>query len=398
MVEASYVGTRGVWWPAAALSALNALSVSDLAKYGFTVGNTADSALLTPQIGQLTAAQISTLAAKGVFLPYSNFPGSQTVRQSLYPYPQYSQGITATGTSINPSNAPLGNTWYDALQIVATKRLSHGLTLNANYTFSKTLDLMSSPDIFNRDLGKNYSVNDLPQQFRLSAEYRTPRPKGGIAFLSNKIVSNVLGDWAVGTYLQYQSAPALVRPASTSSFPISNYLGRGPGSEQLIPGMSPWSIDWTDLSGVHHTDPLNINCKCFDPTRTQVLNPNAWVNVPDGQWANNFNTIRDFRGIRYPTENMNIGRTFRIKERVSLNVRVEFANAFNRLQLPQVNSAPNSLTKVTTQTQPGTYQGAITGGFGVIGGAAAGFAGPAPFPIAGTSGYRTGLLVGRLQF
>ena len=95
---------------------------------------------------------------------------------------------------------------------------------------------------------------------------------------------------------------------------------------------------------------------------------------------------------------MNFGRTFRIKERVTLNVRVEFANAFNRLQLPQVNSAPNSLTKVTTQTAPGIYQGAITGGFGVIGGAAAGFAGPAPFPIAGTSGYRTGLLVGRLQF
>ena len=245
VIEASYVGTRGVWWPAAALSALNALSVSDLARYGFTVGNPADSALLTPQIGQLTAAQASTLASRGVFLPYSNFPTNQTVRQSLLPYPQYT---VIAGAGISPANAPLGNTWYDALQIVGTKRLSHGLTLNANYTFSKTLDLMSSPDIFNRDLGKNYSVNDLPHQFRLSAEYRTPRLKGGTPFLSNKIVSNVLGDWAVGTYLQYQSAPALPRPASTSSFPISNYLGRGPGAEQLIPGMSPWSIDWTDLN------------------------------------------------------------------------------------------------------------------------------------------------------
>ena len=404
VLEASYVGARGVWWPASALSALNALSVSDLARYGFTVGNTDDSKLLTPQIGQLTAGQLSTLASKGVFLPYGNFPLNQTVRQSLYPYPQYSQGITATGTGINPANAPLGNTWYDALQIQVTKRLSHGLTLNANYTYSKTLDLMSSPDIFNRSLGKNYSANDLPNQFRLSAEYRTPRPKGGLAFLSNRVVSNVLGDWAIGTYLQYQSAPALVRPTSTSSFPISNYLGRGPGAEQLAidpatgKAMSPWSVDWTDLSGVHHTDPLDVNCKCFDPTRTQVLNPNAWVNVPDGQWANNFTTLRDFRGIRYPTENMNVGRTFRIKERVTLNVRVEFSNAFNRLQLPQPNSSPNSLTKVTTQSQPGIYQGAITGGFGVIGGAPAGFGTTAPFPIAGTSGYRTGLLVGRLQF
>jgi hypothetical protein len=400
VVEASYVGNRGTWWPAAGLTALNALSPSDLAKYGFTVGNTADSALLTQPIQSLTATQLSTLAARGVVLPYSNFPLNQTVRQSLFPYPQYS---VIAGAGISPTNAPLGNTWYDALQIQVTKRLSHGLTLNANYTFSKTLDLMTSPDIFNRDLGKNYSANDLPHQFRLSAEYRTPRLHGS-GLLGNKVLSNVLGDWAIGTYLQYQSAAVLGRPASTSAFPISNYLGRGPGAEQLAidpttgKQMSPWSVDWTDLSGVHHTDPLNINCKCFDPTRTQVLNPNAWVNVPDGQWANSFTTIRDFRGFRYPTENMNIGRTFRVKERVTLNVRVEFANAFNRLQLPQPNSSPNSLTKVTTQTTPGIYQGAITGGFGVVGGAPAGFGATAPFPIAGTSGYRTGLLVGRLQF
>jgi hypothetical protein len=326
------------------------------------------------------------------------------VRQSLYPFPQYSQGITATGTSINPANAPLGNTWYDALQTVVTKRLSHGLTLNANYTYSKTLDLMSSPDIFNRSLGKNYSINDLPHQFRLSAEYRTPRLKGGNAFLSNKMVSTVLGDWAIGTYLQYQSAQLLGRPASTSLTPISNYLGRGPGPAQQVidpatgKPMSPWSVDWTDLNGVHHTDPLDINCKCFDPTRTQVLNPAAWVNVPDGQWANNFTSVRDFRGFRYPTENMNFGRTFRIKERVSLNVRVEFSNAFNRLQLPQPNSTATFGTKITTQTQPGIYQGAITGGFGAVGGGAGAFGTVVPLPIAGTSGYRTGLLVGRLQF
>ena len=62
--------------------------------------------------------------------------------------------------------------------------------------------------------------------------------------------------------------------------------------------MNPWSVDWTDLNGVHHTDPLDINCHCFDPTKTQVLNPKAWTNVPDGQWANDFSSIRGFRGFR----------------------------------------------------------------------------------------------------
>ena len=76
--------------------------------------------------------------------------------------------------------------------------------------------------------------------------------------------------------------------------------------------MSPWSVDWTDNNGVHHTDPLDINCHCFDPTKTQVLNPAAWTNVPNGQFAANESSIRSFRGIRIPVENANFSRNFRI--------------------------------------------------------------------------------------
>jgi hypothetical protein len=252
---------------------------------------------------------------------------------------------------------------------------------------------MSSPDIFNRDLGKNLSANDLPNQFRLSAEYRTPRPKG-ISVLSNRVVSMVLGDWTLGTYLQYQSAPILGRPNSSGSVPINQYLGRGPGPAQLKRDangnpMNPWSVDWTDYSGNHHTDPIDINCHCFDPTKTQVLNPAAWTNVPDGQWANDFGSLRYYRGFRYPTENLNVGRTFKFKERVTLNVRVEFANAFNRTQLPQPNTGNGffqSAGSAITKQVGGPYNGLINGGFGSV------------VPITGTANSRTGLFVGRLQF
>jgi len=235
------------------------------------------------------------------------------------------------------------------------------------------------------------------------------------------IVSNILGDWAIGTYLQYQSASVLSRAASSGTgspaTPISQYLNRGPGAAQLKVDpatgqpMSPWAVNWIDQAGVLHPEPIDINCRCFDPTHLQVeqvdpnslsatsagtpngvfktggvLNQNVWLNVPDGQWANNFTTLRDFRGFRYPTENLNLGRTFRIKERVSLQVRVEFANAFNRLQLPNPSSAGTFGTQIVTQSAPGIYQGAITSGYGAI------------TPINGTSGFRTGLFVGRLTF
>ncbi len=82
-------------------------------------------------------AQRSTLASRGITgFPYADFPTNQTVRQSLFPFPQYNSNGLA--------GAPLGNTWYDSLQVNVTQRFSHGLSFNLNYNYSKNLDTMTS--------------------------------------------------------------------------------------------------------------------------------------------------------------------------------------------------------------------------------------------------------------
>jgi hypothetical protein len=305
----------------------------------------------------------------------------------MLPFPQYS-------STFAPTLAPLGNTWYDSLQVNVTKRYSHGLTLNANYTWSKTLDLMSSPDIFNRQLGKDLSGNDLPQQFRLTAEYQTPNlQKRGLPVLSNRVLAYILGDWGVGWYLQYQSATILGRPASVSSGgnPISQWLGRGPGSAQLQidpatgQPMSPWAVNWTDYNGVVHPEPIDINCRCFDPTKTLVLNPAAWQSIPDGQWAAQTSAIRYYRGIRHPTENFNLSRNFRFREgKIQLNLRAEFQNVFNRTILP--NPTTSGFTAQPTKQTTGANAGLYNAGFGTV------------VPLSGTSGSRSGTLIGRFTF
>jgi hypothetical protein len=378
VVEASYVGNRGVWWSAGALTSFNDISESLLAKYGFTVGDPNDRALLISQVGNLSAAQKATLAARGFNLPWAAFPATQTVRQAIRPFPQFN-------TSINPTVAPLGKTWYDALQVSVTKRYSHGLTLNANYTFSKALDLMSSPDVFNPGLGKNLSANDLPHQFRISAEYQTPRARKGTPVIGNPVVSYVLSGWGLGVYAQYQSAPLLGRPAAGSAQPISDWLGRGPGGAQIKAGVSPYSVNWTDLNGQVHTDPLDINCHCYDPTKTVVLNPAAWDSVPNGQWAADQSSIRWYRGIRTPQESANLSRTFRFKERYNLQIRLEVNNVFNRLILPQPTSGLANFA-----ANPTSVNGQYTGGFGTFGSLQTGAVVP--------GAQRSGLLVARFQF
>jgi hypothetical protein len=66
-----------------------------------------------------------------------------------------------------------------------------------------------------------------------------------------------------------------------------------------------------------------------------VLNPNAWTAVPNGQFAANQSSIRYYRGFRYPMENANFGRNFRLREKATLRLRVDWTNMFNRLELPQ---------------------------------------------------------------
>jgi hypothetical protein len=340
VVEVSYVGNRGFWQPTGGFQDFNALSEAAIAKYGFQVGNIADGNLLQQT---LTAANASTLAARGVILPYSNFPKNQTVLQSLKPFAQYNTGIA-------PS-APMGRSWYDALQINATKRYSHGLQLTANYTFSKNLAWASYPDVFNPKNGKDIVGGNPPQVMRVSFSYQTPRPAASLPVLGNRAVAWAVKDWQVAGALFYQTGTYLARPLSTGNNPISRWLGRGPGSAQLKQNadgsyMSPWAVNWTDLDGKVHAEPLDINCHCFDPEKTQVLNPAAWSNIPDGTWGVQTQQLPFFRNARRPAESANFARNFKFgpEGRFILQTRVEFTNIFNRKFVP----TPSGLNSTTT--------------------------------------------------
>lgn len=386
VLEASYVANRGAWWTANGLATLNALSQDTLRGRGFNdFTSPTEAALLTTLVSGLTAAQRSTLASRGITgLPYGNFPSTQTVRQSLLDYPQYNTNGLA--------GAPLGNTWYDSFQVNVTQRFSHGLSFNLNYNYSKNLDTMTSiSDVFNRGLSKNLSVWDQPTQLRLAGQYMVPRlSKSGLALVSNRFVSYMLSDWGLGVYLEYKSAIVLARPSSNGTTPLSQFLGRGPGGAQLKKDadgnlMNPWSVDWVDYSGTRRTDPIDVNCKCFDPTKTQVLNPAAWENIPNGQWGANQSSIRNFRGVRTPLENANFSRNFRLREKVNLNIRIEFNNIFNRTQLPSPTVAGNFATPPTKFTT-GPNAGLYSGGFGTLN------------VLSGTVTPRTGTYVARITF
>ncbi len=360
LVEASYVGNRGAWWNAAGLICTNCNTPQSLAAVGLNINNAADRTLLASPLNSALAV------SKGFGLPYPGFPAGNSVAQALRPYPQY-------GSITNWHWVPDGDTWYESLQVKATKRFTHGLEFDSNFTWAKQLTSGVEDDFgrgggvvindaFNRPNQKALSVFDQPFQFVFSGSYTTPKWGSGNRLTGNKVLSWVTRDWQIGTLLRYTSGLPIASPTSTNS--LATYLYQSTLFNR-VPGVPLFTED--------------LNCHCFDPNKNFVLNPAAWSNPAAGQWGTAAAYYSDYRYQRRPVENLSVGRVFRIKERASLQIRAEFTNAFNRTE-PNNPTATNALATQTTNSA-----GQTTAGFGYISTATAGTP-------------RQGQLIARFQF
>jgi len=332
MIEAAYVGNRGVWLNANNMVDLNALTPARLAQFGLNINSAADRTLLTSRLSS------AAVVARGFSAPYPTFPMNQTLAQSLRPFPQFS--------TISESLAPLGNQWYDSMQAKLTKRFSHGLNLQSALTWQKELTTAEGGpinDVFNRPNQKDLSQYSLPFVFANSFTYQFPFD----ALTQNKVVRSVVGGWTAGGLLRYQSGFPILAPCSNNG--LSSDLLRAASCitfDNRVSGQNPF-LD-------------NLNCHCFDPNKTFVLNPAAWSDPGAGNWGFGAPYYNDYRYQRRPEEDLSLSRTFRIRERATLNIRGEFFNVFNRTE---VNN-PTSTNAAATQSVSSTGQ--TISGFGYI--------------------------------
>ena len=375
VIDASYVANRGNWWRTSSLNAYNSLTPEFLKQqYGLDIYNAADRTILGAQIGQAAAGRFRNK------LPFSGFPTNFTVQRALTPFPQFGSLSSA---------APLGKTWYDSLQTKVTKRFSHGLDLTYSFTWAKELTLgaesdgglllgQSVNDVFNRDVNKQLSSFSRPFWNILALNYTVP------AWQVNPVLRYALSDWTLGTTLQYGSGQPIPVPGTAGNLTnLAQALGRGTRAER-VPGVPLFLAD--------------LNCHCFDPAETQVLNPAAWRDPGstydsagkqlsyNGTFSPSAAYYNDYRYRRVPRETLAFGRNFRIRERVNVQVRMEFTNPFNRTQIPNP-VATGYTTKISTKPAADGLRVNNTG-FGAI----------STLPGNAVAGERTGLLVARLTF
>ncbi|MGH9397515.1 MAG: carboxypeptidase regulatory-like domain-containing protein [Terriglobia bacterium] len=243
----------------------------------------------------------------------------------------------AIGYNAITTIAPRFNSNYNSLQVSVNRRVSHGLTLGAAYTYSKTLtnsstDRSTAPyDTYNfaDDYGPaNFSV---PQIFIANYVYDLPFFSG-----QQGLVGRALGGWEVSGITTFEAGFPLSFSQFNDPFRAADYC---PNEVPCIPGVFPGGI------GI---DPSVVTPR---PDRVAGVPLNRPATV--AEWFNTAaftDAIGHFgtsgRGIMQgPGRNdwdIAAIKNIKISERFSTQFRAEFFNAFNHTSFSSVSTNVDS--------------------------------------------------------
>jgi len=253
--------------------------------------------------------------------------------QNARAYPQYNAISTAYFDGI--SN-------YNALQLTAKKQMRHGLLVNANYAFSKTMDEITASGFAGGGAGRAEHGGALQNQFDPRSNYGPASlntthffngavvyeiPVGaGRAFLNRGGVLNAFfGGWEVSSLFQVHSG-----------LPFTPFVAGANNSGSLAGSWRPNRI------GTGTVADRTIN-QWFDPTAFVVPAPNTF-----GNSGRNI-----LYGPGYRNVNAALLKNFSIKmrsEQVRLQVKAEASNVLNHpnFGLPDAGIGDSSVGTITS--------------------------------------------------
>jgi len=333
-VTVAYVGTAGHHL----MTGMgNGIYTNQMNPQYLTLGN-----LLT---ASATPANIA--AAQAIFpniqLPYANFAG--TIEQMLLPWPQYTVGMG----NLDPK---IGNSNYNALQIQAERRFTHGFEFLISATWGKILDtsgtevsLSTAPygfsgrTSYNHKLEEAVSTMDIASSIIPSFVYQLPFGTGHSLGSGNPVARAIVSNWQITGILKYESGPVL-----------GPFTGAG-----VAPGVGGTYANYaTGFSG-----PIRINGNWGSgPDVYGVAHPTQYINVAGfaspAHYTLGYTPRNDPYGLRNPPlyeEDLSVRREFKIKERLRLQFEAQAFNAFNRVQFGGITTTITSGNFGTVTTQ-----------------------------------------------
>ncbi len=265
------------------------------------------------QIGTNWVARAGYVGNKGTYIfaaaeagrelnPAIYTPGTSTISntQARRLYQSYSLiGLYESGNNTN----------YHSLVLNLERRFSKGLTVLANYTWSKKIDDYNWVNPNNRRFDYGLSREDVPHNFKFSNVWQIP------TMHMPKALSAVANGWEVNSIITWQSG-----------FPFSVAAGR----DNSLTGVNRDRADF--LGG----QPNLGQGRAHGDLVARFFDTSLFVQNGAGTFGNSGKNI--IRGPRYFNTDFGLVKNTRITERATVQFRAEFFNAFNNVNFNGPNS------------------------------------------------------------
>jgi hypothetical protein len=306
VLDVNYIGNRGV-------RMVGGWNYNQLNPKYLSMGSTYLSG--TASFNPL-AAPLQALEKGGTIAPSSCNIDSATSLQNyqlLLAYPQY--------CGVGQTDAPVGQSLYNSLQVTYNHRVSKGLTALVSYTYSKFLDNVegnnswsyngaanwgATANYFNLAGEKSVDAGDIPHALVASYVYQLPIGRGkSVGSGMNRIVDAVAGGWEISGIATFR---------------------------QGIP-LSVFGNNWNSYGGDPRPDEIG-NPKPAHQTISSTV-ANSWANSAAFKMAayGTFGTapryMSNIRGPHYQNWDTALEKNWRFKDAMRAQFRFETFNTFN---------------------------------------------------------------------
>jgi len=262
--------------------------------------------------------------------------------------------------------AGIANSNYNALESSLRKRFGHGLAFLASYTYSKSIDDVSSFNISGSASQPVAGENDLPQdpfnlaaergrsmfdarhRFVLSYEWSVPFFQEG-----NSWYAHVLGGWQFNGIF-----------TAASGTPFTVFDSTDVALQGQAPEISGFSAQRPNLVANPFTPgPVAANPGCVAPTQTRTaahwFNPCAFVEAATGSFGNEGRNA--IQGPGYSNWDFAALKDITLTERDRLQFRAELFNFLNHtnLRLPESDIQSPNIGAIQQDVSPRVIQLAL---------------------------------------
>jgi len=340
MAEVLYVGNHAVHLPVGThnINAMEQQYLSTTPYFNYNLSTAYSSKIANPFLGALGSTNTTGL----------NTSSTESLTNFTVPFPQY--GTTA----ITEQNMTIGQSYFHSGILHVEERATRGLTLTANYSFSKMIEadtFLNDQDTF---LTHRISPFDHTHHFTTGGTYELPFGKGKIFNLGGKrLWDEIAGGYVINGIYQFQtgapiyfSADIPLAATTTSLRQISNKT-RVASLSQSVPALSISAFVTTSA-------PKTCTGTC-----------DGSVNV-GGQYVDHYRTLPQtlswVRQDGYNNLDASILKDFKFTESSYFQLRFETFNTLNHaiFAAPAVSSATSStfglITAVGANSQPRQIQ------------------------------------------